>query len=98
MELFTPMDCEVGPQSLDTDVKIQVITSENAVWLSTMTSLNLHPLLVSDSRVLVFQVTSVNTCTFSRGDNVGTVLPMSRTQHCIEVQSEKAQARALQTV
>lgn len=49
MELFTPMDCEVGLQPIDLDVKIHM-TPENALWFCTLTSpLMLHPLLISDS-------------------------------------------------
>lgn len=61
-------------------------------------SLLLHPLLISDSQVLVFQVSSRNTCALSRGDSIGTVLLLSRTQHRIEAHFDKAQAIALQSV
>lgn len=40
-------------------------------------SLILHPLLISDSQVLVFQVSSRNTCALSRGDSIGMVLLLS---------------------
>ena len=40
----------------------------------------------------------MNTCAFSRGDSIGTVLLVSRMQHQIEVQPEKAQAITLQYV
>lgn len=69
MELFTPTDCMVGPRPVSLDVKIHIITPENAVWFCTPTSpLILHPLLISNSRVLVFQVSLTNTCALSRGD------------------------------
>uniref|UniRef100_A0A8C3K197 ribonuclease H n=1 Tax=Calidris pygmaea TaxID=425635 RepID=A0A8C3K197_9CHAR len=62
------------------------------------TSLILHPLLISNSRVFVFQVSLVNTCASSRGDSIGMLLLVLQTQHRIEVHSEKAQAIALQSV
>ena len=40
----------------------------------------------------------MNTRVLSRGDSTGTVLLVLQTQHRIEVQSEKAQAIALQSV
>jgi len=99
MELFIPMDCMVGPQAISPDVKIHITTSENAVWFFTPTSpLILHPLLISGSRVLVFQVSSTNTYALSRRDSTGTVIFVSRTQDRTEVQFEKAQATALQAV
>ncbi|KAK2511509.1 hypothetical protein Q9233_016920 [Columba guinea] len=99
MELFTPMDCEVGRRSINLDVKVHIITPENGVWLCPLTtSLTLHPLLISDSRVVVFQVSSMTTCALSRGDSIGTVLFVSQTQRHVEVQSEKAQAMAFQSV
>lgn len=53
IKLFTPMDCEVGLQPIDLEVKIHM-TPENAVWFCTLTSLlMLHLLLISDSQVLV---------------------------------------------
>lgn len=95
-ELFTLMDCVVGPWPVGLDVKVHIITPKNTVWLCALSpALILHPLLISDSRVLVCQVSSMNTCTLPRGD---TMLLVSQTQRWIEVQSEKAGARALQTV
>lgn len=58
----------------------------------------LHPLLISDSRVLVFQVSSVNTCVLSRGDSSGTMSLVSQTQHPTEVQSEEVQTTTFQSV
>ena len=75
MELFTLTDCTVGPQPISLDVKIHIITPESAIWFCTPTSaLILHPLLISDSQVLVFQVSLANTCISSIGDGIGTVL------------------------
>ncbi|XP_075000724.1 uncharacterized protein LOC142079948 [Calonectris borealis] len=87
-----------GPQPVSLDVKIHIITPENAAWFCTPTPLALHPLSISDAGVLVLQGPSRNTCAFSRGDSTGTVLPVSRTQQRVEAQSEKAQATALQSV
>ena len=68
-------------------------------WFCTPTSpLMLRPLLISDSWVLLFQVSSTKICALSRGDSTGAVLLVSRTQHQAEVPSEKAQAIALQSV
>lgn len=77
-EWFTLMDCVTGPRPVGLDVEVHIITPKNTVWLCALTpDLILHPLLISDSRVLVCQVPSMNTRTLSRGD---TILLVSQTQ------------------
>lgn len=83
-ELFTPVDCMVGLQPISLYMKIHRITPQNAIWFCTPTSLILHPLLISDSQVLVFWVSLMNNCTLSRGDSIWAVLLVSQTQHQIE--------------
>ena len=58
----------------------------------------LQPLLISNSRGFVFQVSLVSICASSRGDSIGLLLLVLQTQHLIEVHSEKAQGTALQSV
>lgn len=96
MELFILMDCVVGLRPFSLDMRIHIVSPESAIWLCT--ALISHLLLISDSRVLVFQVSSMNTCVLPRGDGIGMVLLVLRTQHRIEVQSEKVQATARQSV
>ncbi|XP_014809726.1 PREDICTED: uncharacterized protein LOC106895111 [Calidris pugnax] len=70
----------------------------SAIHHNPTSPLVLHPLLISNSQVFVFQVSLVNTCASSRGDSIGMLLLVLQTQHLIEVHSEKAQAIALQSV
>lgn len=95
MELFTPTDCVMGPRPITLDVHIRIVTAENAIWFCTPASPILHPLLISNSQVLVFQVSSTNICALSRGGSTETMLLVSQTPHRFEVQSEKVQTRAL---
>lgn len=75
------------------------ITLDDAVWFCTLTfPLVLCPLLISCSWVLIFQVFFMVSCDLYRADNVGTMLLVSQTQHQIEVESEKTQATALQSL
>lgn len=70
-----------GTRPIILKVEIHIITPEDAIWFCTLLSpLVLYSLLILNSRVPVFQVSSKNTCALSRGDGVGTVLPVLQTQ------------------
>lgn len=58
----------------------------------------LHVLLILDSQVLVFQVSSANAQALSKGDSIGTLLLVPRATHQVETQSERAQPKPLQSV
>lgn len=92
-------DCSAGLQPVSLHVKTHIINPENAVRFSTPTSpLFLHPLFTSDSWVLIFQVPMTNTCALSRVDSNETMSLVLQKKHWTEVQSEKVQAIALQSV
>lgn len=84
-----------GTRPIILKVKIQITTPENARGFCTPVSpLILRSLLLLDSRVPAFQVSSINTCALARGDGAGSVFLVSHTQ----VLARAVQAMAPQPV